>query len=181
MTHRDKKRICIAAFAGAHGVRGDVKIMTFTEKPEDLTAYGPLAAEDGERTFQFKILKTLKPGLLLARSREIKTREEAQALKGVKLYVDRDKLPATETDEFYYEDLAGLAAVDEKGAPAGNVTGIYNFGAGDLLELSGVPGRKGAVLIPFAKSSVLAVDLEAGKITLSADALEMINASGREK
>jgi len=166
MTARDK-RVCLAAFAGAHGVRGEVKLKTFTANEEDAAAYGPLSSEDGARRFTLKIVRVLKPGLVLARSPEIKTREEAQALAGTRLYAPRDALPAIEDeDEFYHEDLVGLEAVDENGAPIGRIAAVHNFGAGDILEVKDRPDGAPSIMVPFTREAAPKIDLEAGRITL---------------
>ncbi len=166
MTARDK-RVCLAAFAGAHGVRGEVKLKTFTSNEEDAAAYGSLSSEDGARRFTLKIVRVLKPGLVLARSPEIKTREEAQALAGTRLYAPRAALPAIEDeDEFYHEDLVGLEAVDENGAPMGRIAAVHNFGAGDILEVKDRPDGAPSIMVPFTKQSAPKIDLEAGRITL---------------
>ncbi|MCK5749551.1 MAG: 16S rRNA processing protein RimM [Oricola sp.] len=168
---RDKSpapdRACLGAFAGAHGVKGDARIKTFTETPESVADYGPVETEDGKRRFTLKIVKLLKDGFVIARAPEIASREDAEALKGVRLYVDRSALPAPDEDEFYLDDLAGLKAFDEAGAALGAVKAVYNFGAGDLIELSGIPGVKGARLVPFTKEAVPEVDLSAGRITVA--------------
>lgn len=174
------KRICIGAFAGAHGVRGDAKIKTFTEDPASVAAYGPVETEDGARRFSLKIIRVLKPGLVLARAPEIESREDAAALSGKRLFIDRARLPQAEEDEFYLDDLIGLHAFDETGAELGEVCAVYDFGAGDIIELENVPGRKGKVMIPFLRKTVPAVDLAAGRITIAADALEETEASEKD-
>ncbi len=160
------QRVCLGAFAGAHGVKGHAKIKTFTEAPEGVAAYGPVASEDGARNFTLKIVKILTDGFVIASAPEIKSREDAQALKGVSLFVNRDILPAPEEDEFYLDDLVGLKAVDENGAPMGVVKAVYNFGAGDLLELGDIPGVKGVRLIAFTRENVPAVDIAGSAITV---------------
>lgn len=158
------KRICLGAIAGAHGVKGDFKIRTFTEAEQNVAAYGPLSTEDG-RVLSIKVLRVLNPGLVLARSTEITTREQAEALSGRKLYVPRDALPPAGEGEFYAEDLLGLAAVDEAGAPVGLIVAMHNFGAGDILEVKVAAGR--TILVPFSDDAVPVVDLAAGRVTLS--------------
>lgn len=169
------RRICLGAFAGAHGVKGDAKIKTFTEAPENIAAYGPVESEDGARKFTLKITKVLKDDMVLARAPEITSREDAESLKGVRLYIERSALPPAEEDAFYLEDLVGLQAQDETGAPAGVVKAVYNFGADDLIEISDMPNVKGVRLIPFSRAAVPEIDLEAGLITI---ARVYIDASG---
>ncbi len=169
---RARGRACLGAFAGAHGVKGETKIKTFTEAPENIADYGVLETEDGARRFTLKFVRLLKGDFIIASAPEIKSREDAESLKGVRLYVDRAALPEPEEDEFYLDDLVGLAVVDEAGAAMGKVKAVYNFGAGDLLEVANIPGVKGVRLIPFTKAAVPAVDLEAGTVTVARDYLE---------
>lgn len=167
-----KKRVCLGAIAGAHGVRGEMRIKTFTEAPDNIAAYGPLESEDGGRRFTLKVVRVQAGGMVIARAPEVGTREEARSLKGVRLYAARSALPEPEEDEFYLDDLVGLRATDKSGAPLGRVSAVYNFGAGDLIELKGAPGNKGARLIPFTRAAVPAVDVGAGTITVDPAALE---------
>lgn len=169
------KRVCLGAFAGAHGVKGEAKVKTFTEEPAGIAAYGPVTSEDGKRRFTLKFVRVLKPDLALVTAPEIASREEAAALAGTRLYVARAALPATDADEFYLEDLIGLAAVDDSGAPLGKVVGIHNFGAGDLIELK---GSSGAIIVPFTNETIVAAELAEGRIVIARAALEEIEAGG---
>lgn len=166
-------RICLGAFAGAHGVKGETRIKTFTEAPKSVAVYGPVETEDRARRFTLKIVKVLKDGFVLARAAEINSREDAETLKGVRLYVDRSALPPPDEDEFYLEDLAGLAAFDEDGAPMGCVKAVYNFGAGDLLELETIPGIKGVRLVPFTRECVPDVSVAEGRVTVRRAAIAL--------
>ncbi|MEZ5893808.1 MAG: ribosome maturation factor RimM [Parvularculaceae bacterium] len=167
-----KRRICLGAFAGAHGVKGHAKIKTFTEAPDGVAAYGPVESEDGARRFTLKIEKIMGPDIALASAPEIKSREDAETLKGVRLYVDRGALPEPDEDDFYLDDLVGLAAFDETGAPAGAVAAVYNFGAGDMIELKDIPGVKGVRLVPFTKEAVPGIDVADGRLTVVREAIE---------
>ncbi|MBD0425664.1 16S rRNA processing protein RimM [Aquisalinus flavus] len=171
--------ICIGTFAGAHGVRGEAKLRSFTEVPADAAGYGPVSTEDG-RSFTLKLVREAKPGLLIVRSPEIATREEAQGLAGTKLFVPRDRLPPPDDEEFYYEDLVGLAAITPDGAPFGTVKAVVNYGAGDLLELTGVPGEKGVLLIPFTKDAVPEIDFDTGKVTIDPPVYEEVESEDDE-
>lgn len=173
----NRKRVCLGAFAGAHGVKGDTLIKTFTEAPGSVAAYGPVETEDGGRSFTLQILRDHKPGLVIARAPQIASREDAAALKGARIYVDRDALPTPDEDEFYLDDLIGLRAVDETGADAGRVTGVHNFGAGDLIELGDIPGLNGARVIAFTREAVPAVDLAGGAVTVLRAAIEAMDAA----
>ncbi len=161
-----KNMICVAAFAGAHGVQGDAKLRSFTQVPRDVFSYGPLTAEKSGKIYEVKPGREAKPGIFIIRTPMIKTREEAIALKGENLLVPRNMLPPPDEDEFYYEDLVGLKAVPEEGASAGKVKAVSNHGAGDILELMNVPGRKGAVMVAFTKEAVPVLDFEKGVITV---------------
>ena len=161
-----KPLICLGAFASPHGVRGEVKVRAFTAVPEDIAAYGPLTDEKGKQAYTLSLLRQPKPGLFVARVEGIETRDQAEALKGIKLYVARAALPPPGEDEFYYEDLVGLAAQTPDGASFGKVKAVLNHGAGDILELTGVPDKKGAVLIAFTKEAVPEIDFTAGQITV---------------
>ena len=161
-------KICLCVFASSHGVRGDIKVKAFTEDPRDIVAYGPLQNQDGTREFNLKVIRVLNNNVVLVSCPEIANREEAQTLSGMKLFIDRDKLPALEEeDEFYLEDLTGLKAIDEQQNSLGIIAAVHNFGAGDLLELQKIPNIKGARLIPFTKEAVPAIDLDGGAVTIS--------------
>ncbi|WP_227426902.1 ribosome maturation factor RimM [Roseibaca sp. Y0-43] len=155
-------RVCVGAVAGAYGVRGDVRLKSFCAEPEAIASYGPLWSEDGTRSFDVTLGPSVAQGFA-ARLSGITTREAADALRGLRLFVDRDRLPGLPDDEFYHADLIGLQVFDTGGAPLGRVKAVLNHGASDLLELV-TPGQKGAVLLPFTRAIVPTVDLAAGRI-----------------
>jgi 16S rRNA processing protein RimM len=155
--------ICIARIGAAHGVRGAVKLWTFTEDPFAVKAYGPLVTKDGERSFEVATAREAK-GHLVATLKGIATREEAERLNGVELYIAREKLPATEQDEYYHADLIGLAAVTSANAPLGRVVAIHNFGAGDIIEIA--PPQGATMLLPFTNAVVPTVDLAGGRVVV---------------
>lgn len=158
-------RVCVAAVAGAHGVRGLVRLKAFTEVPEDCAAYGPLSNADGSRVFKVELLGRHK-ALLLARIEGIGDRDQAEALRGTRLYVDRAALPEPEdADEFYHADLIGLAAELRDGTVIGRVRAVYDFGAGDTLELAGTADGK-PLLVPFTLAVVPVVDLAGGRLVV---------------
>ncbi len=153
-------RVCVGAIAGAFGVRGEVRLKSFCAEPADIARYGMLYSEDGRRAFSVRLTRPVTGGLG-ARLSGVETREEAEALKGVTLWADRDKLPSLPDDEFYHADLIGLEVVDTGGTSLGRVRAIYDHGAGDILEVAG----KGQVhLLPFTRAVVPTVDLAAGRI-----------------
>lgn len=156
-----KDRVCVGAIAGAFGVRGEVRLKSFCAEAEAIAAYAPLFTEDGARRFDVT-LRGVIPNGLAARLTGIGTREEAEALRGTRLYADREKLPSLPDDEFYHADLIGLEVLDTGGTLIGKVSAVLNHGAGDLLEIQ----RKGApgVLLPFTRAAVPTVDLASGRI-----------------
>jgi 16S rRNA processing protein RimM len=155
--------ICVARIGAAHGVRGAVKLWTFTEDPLAVKRYGPLQTKDGARQFEVTHVREAK-GHLVATLKGIATREEAERLNGVELYVAREKLPATDEDEYYHADLIGLAAVNAAGEPLGRVIAIHNFGAGDIIEVA--PANGATMLLPFSNAVVPTVDLEGGRVVI---------------
>lgn len=155
-------RVCVGAIAGAFGVKGEVRLKSFCSTPEDIAAYGPLWTEDGARSFAVKLTRPVTGGLG-ARLSGVATKEEGDALRGVTLWADRDRLPSLPDDEFYHADLIGMEVFDTGGGPLGKVRAIQNFGASDILEIF-VPGRKTTLLLPFTKAAVPTVDLKARRI-----------------
>lgn len=154
-------RVCVAAIAGAFGVRGEARVKSFTADPLAFASYGPLETEDGARRFRLRVTRPIPNGFA-ARLDGVSTREEAEALKGARLYAPRSALPRLPDDEFYHADLLGLAAFDTGGAALGRVAAVQNFGAGDFLEIA-QPGGK-TLLLPFTMAAVPTVDLAAGRI-----------------
>src|SRR5882724_3083327 len=156
-------QICIARIGAAHGVRGAVKLWTFTEDPFAVKRYGPLLTKDGARSFEVTHAREAK-GHLVATLKGIATREEAERLNGIELYIARDRLPATDTDEYYHADLIGLAAVNAADEPIGRVIAIHNFGAGDIIEIA--PPHGTTMLLPFTNAVVPTVDLGGGRVVI---------------
>jgi 16S rRNA processing protein RimM len=150
-------RICIAKFGAAHGVRGEIRLWPFTEDPLAVASYGPLETEDGKRQFEITDARAAKDHLV-ARIKGIETRDAAEALNGLELYVEREKLPATGTEEFYHADLIGLAAVSPEDIPLGRIVAMHNFGAGDIIEIALDNGGE-TKLLPFSTAVVPTVDL----------------------
>jgi 16S rRNA processing protein RimM len=150
-------RVCVGALAGAFGVQGEVRLKSFCAEPTAIADYGPLFTEDGSRSFKLKLTRPI-PGGFGARLSGVATKEEADALKGTRLYADRSRLPKLPDDEFYHADLIGLQAVDPGGKVLGKVAAVLNHGAGDILELTG------GLLVPFTLAAVPTVDLAAGRL-----------------
>jgi 16S rRNA processing protein RimM len=156
----------VARIGAAHGIRGEVRVKTFTQNPLDVVAYGPLASADG-RVFEFDSARPAagtSPDMLVVRFKGIDTRDAAEALNGTELFVRRDRLGETAADEYFHADLIGLAAVTTAGEPLGTVIRVENYGAGDLLEIA--PRRGDTLLVPFTKAFVPEVDLAGGRVVI---------------
>ncbi len=170
------RRVCLGAFAGAHGVKGAAKVRTFTEAEEGVASYGPVESEDGERRFTLDFIRALKPGLAIVTAPEIASREDAAALSGVRFYVPRSALPPPSADdEFYMEDLVGISVVDGAGAGKGRIVGVHNFGAGDILEITDRPGAAGSIFVPFTRALFPAIDLSRGVAVAAPEAFGASN------
>lgn len=155
--------VCVARIGAAHGVRGAVKLWTFTEDPLAVQSYGPLLTKDGARSFEIANLRAAKDHLV-ATFKGVATRNDAEKLNGIELYVPREKLPETDDGEYYYADLIGLAAVDTANEPIGRVIAIHNFGAGDIIEIA--PPKGTTILLPFTNAVVPTVDIEGGRVVI---------------
>ena len=156
--------ILLARIGAAHGVRGEVRVKSFTAEPMSLGDYGPLTAADGRR-FDIERLRPAKQ-VVIAKFRGIDDRASAEALNGTELYVDREALPAAGEDEFYHADLIGLTALREAGEALGTIVAIHDFGAGDILEIA--PARGPSLLVPFTRAAVPHVDMAGGRVIVSA-------------
>ncbi len=155
--------ICVARIGAAHGVRGAVKLWTFTEDPLAVKDYGPLMTKDGARQFELAQVREAKDHLVVT-LKGIATRDDAERLNGIELYVPRDRLPETDDDEYYHADLIGLAAVNAADEPLGRVIAIHNFGAGDIIEIA--PAKGATILLPFTNAVVPTVDLANGRVVI---------------
>ena len=156
--------VCVARIGAAHGVRGAVKLWTFTEDPFAVRSYGLLSSKDGKRQFEVATARAAKDHLV-ATFKGVTTRDEAERLNGVELYVAREKLPATDEGEYYHTDLIGLAAVTTAGDALGRVLAIHNFGAGDIIEIA--PPQGTTMLLPFTDAVVPEVDLTGGRVVIA--------------
>jgi 16S rRNA processing protein RimM len=159
------ERIRVARIGAAHGIRGEVKLWSFTQVPAAVADYGPLESEDGARRFTIDALRAAKDHFV-ARLAGIDTRAAAEALRNLDLYVPRQRLPAIEEpDTFYHADLIGLAAVTADGGALGTVKAIHNFGAGDIIEIAPAAGGE-TLMLPFTRDTVPKVDLQAKQIVI---------------
>ena len=159
------ERICVAQIGGAHGIRGEVKLKSFTADPMAVKDYGPLMSEDGSVSFEIEALRPAK-GHLVARLRGVGDRNAAERLTHLRLFVPRERLPPPAADEFYHVDLIGLAAATADGTEVGTVVAVHDFGAGDILELAPRTGGT-TIMLPFTDVFVPVVDLAAGRITVA--------------
>lgn len=156
--------VCLGVIGRPHGVRGLVRIRPFTEDAQAIATYGPLTDRKSGREFIVSVVNVVK-GMVTARIEGIGDRAQAEELTGTELWVARAALPEiANEEEYYFHDLIGLAAFNKDGAALGQVVGMENYGAGDLLELRTPEGR--AVLVPFTRQCVPVVDLQSGRVVI---------------
>ncbi len=158
-------RICVAQIGGAHGIRGEVKLKSFTADPMAVRDYGPLQSEDGTVSVEIEALRPAK-GHLVARLRGVADRNAAERLANLRLFVPRERLPPPAADEFYHADLIGLRAVTADGAEIGTVVAMHDFGAGDILELKPLAGGT-TIMLPFTDAFVPSIDIAGGRIVVA--------------
>lgn len=156
-------RVCVARIGAAHGVRGEVRLWSFTQDPLAVMRYGPLTTKDGARSFEVVRAREAKDHLV-ATLKDIATRDDAERINGIELYVSRDMLPAPDDGEYYHADLIGLRAENAQGDTIGEVIALHNFGAGDIIEIK--PAKGPALLLPFTNAVVPTVDFDGGKIVV---------------
>jgi 16S rRNA processing protein RimM len=158
-------RVLLGTIVGVHGVRGAVKIRSYTADPAAIADYGPLSDASGERRFKLRVIGEAR-GNVVAKVEGVDDRDAAERLRGIELYVPRDALPPPEDeDEYYQADLIGLNAVTEDGTPYGAIVDIRDFGAGDLLEIRPAEGGP-TVYLPFTREVVPVIDIEGGRIVV---------------
>lgn len=164
MTKNEQSRpILLGEISGVHGIRGDILVRTYTATPDTIASYGPLTDATGAKTFSLKIVRVTDKGVV-ARIAGISDRTTAEALRGTKLFIAREKLPETDASEFYHSDLIGLNAFAEDNTPIGKIVSVQNFGAGDLLELQ--PPEGASEFIPFEDQWVPKVDLSSRTVVI---------------
>ncbi|MEZ5647924.1 MAG: ribosome maturation factor RimM [Alphaproteobacteria bacterium] len=183
MATSDRQFICVGAVAGAHGVRGLVRVKSFTAIPEDIGNYGDLSDVSNRRQFRIRILGTApgkrNPDVLLAEIDGITDRTQAEALRGLRLYVPRTHLPELEDETYYHADLIGLTAVTVTGATFGCVRSVHDYGAGDLLEIE-QPDHS-TIFIPFSRAAVPEVDLSGQRLVIDLQALNFATIEPRDE
>jgi 16S rRNA processing protein RimM len=158
-----KNAVLLGRLGAAHGVRGEIRLQSFTADPAAISTYGPLFDASGQRRFVIASLRPLGKDMFVARLQGVTDRSAAEALRGVELYVPREALPAPDEDEFYLADLEGLRAETRAGETLGVVIAVRNFGAGDILEIAPPQGGE-TLLLPFTKAVVPVVDVAGGRV-----------------
>ena len=157
-------RVCLGVIVGVKGLKGEVRIKSFTEAPEDVAAYGPLKASDG-RTLTVSVVTVLED-VVIATVAGVADRDGAEALKGLELFVDRAVLPETGGDTYYHADLIGLAVETTEGEKVGKVSAFYNFGAGDVMEVT-KDGGGDTGFLPFSADAIAEVDVPGGRVVIT--------------
>lgn len=157
------RRVLLGEISGVHGIRGDILVRTYTATPEAIANYGPLTNATGAKAYSLTIVRVTDKGVV-ARIAGISDRTTAEALRGTKLFVARERLPEAPASEFYHADLIGLKALTEDGTQLGEIVSVQNFGAGDLLELKPLTGT--SEFIPFEDQWVPHVDLATGTLII---------------
>lgn len=148
--------ILVGVVTGPQGLKGEVRVKTFTDAPERLSAYGPLHTPEG-RVLEIVAARPMKTGIAVVQFKGIEDRAAAEALANEKLLISRGALPQTEHDEFYHADLIGLRAQDDEGRILGEIRAIHNFGAGDVIEIE--RGDGGTMMLPFTCDFIPAIHL----------------------
>ncbi len=157
--------VLVGRFGAPQGVRGEVRVQSFTGESKAIGGYGALSDVSGGREFAFERVRPLKDDMLVVKVKGVETRETAARLTGVELFARRDRLPDPSADEFYIDDLIGLEAVTEGGGRLGRVIAVSNYGAGDILEIAPEGGGE-TLLLPFTKAVAPTVDFEGGRIVV---------------
>ena len=160
-----KALILLGRFGAPHGVRGEVRLQSYTSDPLAVAAYDGLADESGARRFRLLSVRPQGKDMLVAKVEGVDDRAGAEALNGVELYLPREKLPAPEEEEFYIADLIGLRAETRDGAEIGVIVAVRNFGAGDILEIAPAAGGE-SLLFPFTKATVPTVDIPGRRVVV---------------
>jgi 16S rRNA processing protein RimM len=167
---RPDRLVVVGLFGAPQGVKGEIRLKSFTGDPKAIGAYGPLTDSKRKCAFVFERLRALKDDMLVVKLEGLETREAAAALTGVELFARREQLPPPNEDEFYYADLVGLDAVTRAGERLGRVAAVSNYGAGDILEIASNGGAE-TLLLPFTKAVAPVIDFEAGRIVIELPAI----------
>ncbi|MDR1026017.1 MAG: ribosome maturation factor RimM [Lactobacillus sp.] len=173
-----ENKICLGVITGVHGIKGEVKVKSFTEIPEDIDQYGQVESQDGSKKFDIKVVGNSKE-LLRVKIKGVDDRNAAESLKGTEFYVSRDLLPDLDEEEFYHTDLIGLNVKSPDGEVIGKVLALYNFGAGDLIEIKFNSDNK-VEMIPFTLAYVPEINIK-DAIIVSSEALELIKSEKEDE
>ncbi|GAB5459270.1 MAG: ribosome maturation factor RimM [Henriciella sp.] len=165
MSRSKSDLIVVGVITGAHGVRGDVRVKSFTAEPASLFEYAPFYDQKGDLLITPKSTRPAKNHFVVS-PKEFRQKEEWDVLRGTKLYVSREQLPKTEEDEFYIDELIGLTVQTGGDTAVGKVKAVHDHGAGDLLEIAPIEAGK-SVLVPFTKEDVPVIDLALGRIVVA--------------
>jgi 16S rRNA processing protein RimM len=164
-------RILVGVFGAAHGIRGEIRLKSYTADPAAISTYGPLHDESGAGVFEIEKLRSTGKDMFVARVKGVTDRSAAEALSGIRLFVARDVLPPPEEEEFYHADLIGLRVENERGDLLGTILALHNFGAGDILEIAPPPETrdKATAMLAFTRALVPTVDIAAGRVVVAND------------
>ena len=157
-------KLPIGVIVGPQGIRGHFKVKAFTAAPKSLSAYGPVTTDNGQQLI-LQILSVNSKGLAIVRAKSVDTRDAAEALRGVNLYVVRESLPEPNDGEFYHADLLGMVVKTQNGFPLGSLVAIHDFGAGEIAEVA--PRKGTTIMVPFGGDRLIAVDMAAKELCLS--------------
>ena len=161
-----EKRVCIGKIVAAHGIRGEVKVNSYTKNPSDLDKYGAVENKDASRTFNIKVLGMTSTNVRV-KINGIDDRNSAEALIGTEFFINRDKLPQLGEEEYYHTDIVGLdVCLQSTDNKIGKVIGFSNFGAGDIIEIK-INGQKETEMLPFTKDYVPLIDVEHGYVVVT--------------
>ena len=159
ISKQKRSSICVGVIAGAQGIRGFVRVRSFTDDPESIFKYKPLTSEDGTREFKLK-LQGVNKDMFVASLDGVTDRNSAEAMRGTQLFFDRAKLPKAKKGQYFEADLIGLAAKDKQGKAYGKILSVHDYGAGVFLEIG--MNKKDSFMLPFTDACVPEVDMASG-------------------
>ena len=162
-------KILVGVFGAPHGIRGEVRLKSYTAHPAAIGDYGALHDKSGERNFTLEALRPAGKGMLVVRVKDVCDRNAAEALNGIELFAAREAFPPLEEEEFYHVDLIGLRVDNEGGEVLGSVVALHNFGAGDILEIAPPPDAldRTTAMLAFTRALVPVVDVAAGRMIVA--------------
>jgi 16S rRNA processing protein RimM len=158
--------IAVGIFGAPHGVRGELRVKSYTGDPAAIGTYDSLTDKAGRAIFKLTAARVMRDQMLVVRLAGVNSREDAEKLTGVELFVRRAELPPLPDDEFYHDDLVGLEALTEGGERLGRIVALHNFGAGDILEIAPASGGE-TFMLPFNRATAIEVDLSNGRIVIA--------------